>query len=152
MGLLELASGDSFWKGYDYYQEKKVFDLQKIGDQSFSALVTGNRKTPFQVEINVEHPRKSKCTCPHASGKRIVCKHMIAVYFSVFPEEATRVYQEAEEYQKAEEKRQEILEKKLIAYICGMKKEELRQAMLELLFDGPEWQYERFIREHLNEY
>ena len=29
-----------------------------------------------------------------------------------------------------------------------MGKNELQQALLEVLFDGPEWQYERFIREN----
>ena len=29
-----------------------------------------------------------------------------------------------------------------------MKKAELQQALLELLYDGPEWQYERFLQEH----
>ena len=28
-----------------------------------------------------------------------------------------------------------------------MKKDDLQQALLELLFEGPEWQYKRFIRE-----
>lgn len=76
MGLLGLASGDSLWRGYDYFKEKKVSQLQKNGDSSFSALVIGTRKAPYDVEIDVEHPRKSKCNCPKANGKRIVCKHM----------------------------------------------------------------------------
>ncbi|NMB97839.1 MAG: hypothetical protein GYA02_14710 [Clostridiaceae bacterium] len=38
--------------------------------------------------INIVHPRKSKCNCPHADGRRVICKHMIALYFTVFPKEA----------------------------------------------------------------
>ena len=30
MGLLECASGASVWRGYDYYKEKKVFDIEEI--------------------------------------------------------------------------------------------------------------------------
>ena len=51
-------------------------------------------------------------------------------------------------YQEEEEKRQEEMSDKVIEYVGKMKKAELCQALLELLFDGPEWQYDRFIREH----
>ena len=40
-------------------------------------------------------------------------------------------------------------EQKVIDYIRGMKKDELQQELFELLFDGPEWQYERFVRRHI---
>ena len=40
------------------------------------------------------------------------------------------------------------MENKLITFVSKMKKDELQQALLEMLFDGPEWQYERFLREH----
>ena len=33
-------------------------------------------------------------------------------------------------------------------YVGHMKKNEIQQALLELLFDGPEWQFERFVRDH----
>lgn len=33
-------------------------------------------------------------------------------------------------------------------YVWKMKKSELQQALLELLLDGPEWQYDRFVREN----
>lgn len=49
--------------------------------------------------------------------------------------------------QAEEEKRQEDLEDKVCRYIQRMKKSELQRALLQLLFDGPEWQYDRFIRE-----
>ena len=30
-----------------------------------------------------------------------------------------------------------------------MKKSELQDALLELLMDGPDWQYDRFVREYI---
>lgn len=30
--------------------------------------------------IDTEHPKKSKCNCPHAEGKKIVCKHKTTRY------------------------------------------------------------------------
>lgn len=35
--------------------------------------------------------------------------------------------------------------------VRGMNKAELQTALLRLLFEGPEWQYERFAREYAKE-
>jgi len=148
MGMIECTSGTSLWRGYDYYKENKVENLIETSPGIFSANVEGNSDKPYIVEIDVAHPRKSKCNCPHADGKRIVCKHMMAVYFTAFPEEAQRIYNEAIAYQEAEEKREEELYEKVRQYVYKMKKSETQQALLELLFDGSEWQFDRFVREH----
>ena len=148
MGLLECASSASVWRGYDYYKEKKVVSLEVTGENIYSATVAGSSSEPYSVELNIDHPRKSKCNCPHADGKRIICKHIVATYFTVLPKEAERFYAESMAYQEEEEKRQEEMSDKVIEYVGKMKKAELCQALLELLFDGPEWQYDRFIREH----
>ena len=148
MGMIECTSGASLWRGYDYYKENKVKNLIETSPGIFSANVEGNSDKPYIVEIDVAHPRKSKCNCPHADGKRIVCKHMMAVYFAAFPEEAQRIYNEAIEYQEQEDKRAEELYEKVRQHVWEMKKNEAQQALLELLFDGPEWQFDRFVREH----
>lgn len=148
MGLLECASGASIWRGYDYYKENKVFDIKKIDENTFCAKATGSRKDPYAVEIHIDHPRKSKCDCPHADGKRIICKHMMALYFTVFPDEAESFHNEVIAYQEEEEKRAEELCDKVSRYVWKMKKDEAQQALLELLFDGPEWQFNRFVEEH----
>ena len=148
MGMIECTSGASLWRGYDYYKENKVKNLIETSPGIFSANVEGNSDKPYIVEIDIAHPRKSKCNCPHADGKRIVCKHMMAVYFAVFPEEAQRIYNEAIEYQEQEDKRAEELYEKVRQHVWKMKKNEAQQALLELIFDGPEWQFDRFVREH----
>ena len=148
MGMIECTSGASLWRGYDYYKENKVKNLIETSPGIFSANVEGNSDKPYIVEIDIAHPRKSKCNCPHADGKRIVCKHMMAVYFAVFPEEAQRIYNEAIEYQEQEDKRAEELYEKVRQHVWKMKKNEAQQALLELLVDGPEWQFDRFVREH----
>lgn len=148
MGVLECASGASVWRGYDYFKGKKVVRLEEVGENIYVAGVAGGSSVPYSVELNIDHPRKSKCSCPHADGKRIICKHIVATYFTVLPKEAERFYSEAMAYQEEEEKRQEELSDKVIEYVGKMKKADLCQSLLELLFDGPEWQYDRFIREH----
>ena len=96
--------------------------------------------------IDIEHPRKSKCDCPHAKDKRIICKHMIALYFTVLPKEVDIFLKEVEEAEKEYEEYEKELEKKMIKYVKSMSKSELQETILELLYTGPEWLYDRFIR------
>ena len=151
MGILEFTSSASLWRDYDYFKEKRVLQITETNDACYKALVSGNSDTPYQVEINIAHPRKSTCNCPHADGKRIICKHMVAVYFTVRPFEAERIYREAIQWQQEEEQRQEEEADRLVKKVHSMKKNEVCQALLELLFDGPEWQYDQFVREYLDE-
>ncbi|MCQ2405953.1 MAG: SWIM zinc finger domain-containing protein [Oscillospiraceae bacterium] len=148
MSLLSCASGASIWRGYDHFEQKKVHDLEVKSDTQYMAAVDGSGRNRYGVMIDIAHPRKSMCTCPHADGKRIICKHMVAVFFTVFPGEAQKFYDEAMAYQEEEERRQDELEDKLIKYVSKMKKAELQQKLLALLFDGPEWQFERFLEEN----
>ena len=91
MGLLECASGNSLWRGYDYHKENKVSKLTPVGDGIYEADVSGSGKETYHVVVDIPHPRRSKCNCPHADGKRIICKHIVAAYFTVHPEEADRL-------------------------------------------------------------
>lgn len=76
---------------------------------------------------------------------------MVAVYFTAFPAEAKKYITELENYWEEEEQRQQDMEDRLVRYVGKMKKSELQEALLQLLFDGPEWQYDRFIEENLGE-
>ena len=78
MGILEWARGASIWRGYDYFKEKKVKNIEEIREEVFSAKVKGSSNEEYSVELDIDHPRKSKCNCPYADGKRIVCKHIVA--------------------------------------------------------------------------
>ena len=52
------------------------------------------------------------------------------------------------EYEKEEAKHKEELTNKVCHYVRHMKKSELQDALLQLLFNGPEWQYDRFVRQN----
>ena len=151
MGLIDLASGTSLWRGYDYYTGKKVLRYKKVNDNTYSGKVSGNG-ADYDVEISLEHPRTSTCTCPHANGKRIICKHMVALYFAAFPKEAEQFYKDSVQAEQEEEERQDKLQGLLVEYVSRMKKSELQETLLQVLFDGPEWQYEHFLRDHIREY
>ena len=77
MGLLECASGVSVWRGYDYYKEKKVVAIEEIEANIFSAKVSGNSSQPYSVELHIDHPRKSKCNCPHADGSELFASTLL---------------------------------------------------------------------------
>ena len=148
MSLLTCASNASAWRGYYYFKEHKVQAHDARTDETFMGLVQGSNGELYTTTIDVTHPRKSKCNCPHADGKRIVCKHMIALFFTAYPDEAQKFYDEAIRYQEEAEQYAEELQNRVVHYVEHMKKAELQQALLDMLFSGPEWQYDCFIRDH----
>lgn len=150
MGLLDIASSSSAWRGYEYYKNSSVIIKKRISETEFSGIVRGNNSNHYEVFIDIEHPRKSHCNCPFANGKRIVCKHQVALYFSAFPKDAEKYYKEIIEYEEEEQRRQEKLDEKIIAYINSLSKEELRQTLYEVLYDGADWAFERFVSEHID--
>lgn len=150
MGLLNLASMASAWRGYECYTEKKVLKSTKISDSEFEGILKGSGGNKYDVFIDIEHPRKSHCNCPHAKGKRIICKHQVALYFSEFPKEAENYYKRVIEYEEEEERRQEEIDKKIIAYINSLSKEELRQILYNVIYDNGDYVYERFVNEHID--
>ena len=81
MGMLDCASHASAWRGYEYWLEKKVLSVEALSQTQFRGAVSGSGGAVYDVWIDAEHPRRCTCTCPLAAGKRIVCKHKIALFF-----------------------------------------------------------------------
>ena len=150
MSLLTCTSGNSVYRGYDYYNIGKVIMIEDIGGGQFKGFVDGSGNEPYEVFIDVNHPRKSHCNCPHANGKRIVCKHQVAMFFKAFPHEAERYKAELEAYYDYEEKQREDEENAIESFLDGCDKEELENIILQMLYDGPEWQYDSFVRDYLD--
>lgn len=148
MSFISLASGKSLWRGYEYFKENRVYNKSYNSAYEIEGKVVGNGQT-YTVNINIEHPRSSKCNCPHANGRRIICKHMVALYFTEFPQEAENYYNEVIAYEEEQERLQEEMDEKIAKYINSLTKNELRQKLYEMLYDGPEWMFERFYRENI---
>lgn len=100
MGIIKSASRSSAWRGLDYYKNKKVVNYKKINENEYEGEVLGNGNKKYKILLNIEHPRSSKCNCPHASSKKIVRKHMVALYFMIFPKEAKKFEDDAEKAMK----------------------------------------------------
>ena len=102
MSIRILASGASAWRGYEYYEGEKVLSFSQTDEDEYTGQVARNGPTPYQVKINTSHIRQSKCNCPHADRRRGICKHMVALFFTAFPEEVEQYMEEVEEYEQKE--------------------------------------------------
>ena len=147
MGIISLASGNSCWRGLDYYKNKKIIELNKINENVYESVVEGTDN--YNVHLDIEHPRKSTCDCPLAKGKRIICKHIVATYFTAFPNEAVSFEEEQNRLQEEYEKEQEEEYDKAIKYLNRMSKQELIEELIQVFDYGPEWIYNDFVKRNL---
>ncbi len=149
MGILDVASGKSVWRGYDYYENKRVLSYNLINENLIDGVVSGSSGERYNVTVDIPHPKRSTCDCPHAEGTRRVCKHKVALYFTAFPDAARKFLEDVRAYEEDEEELTERLEDAVIDHVHNLKKRELEELVLELLFTGPEWQFERFVEENI---
>ena len=151
MGLIDIASSASAWRGYEYYKENRVCSINKMGENEYEGTVAGSSKEPYSVHIDILHPKKSTCNCPFAEGNKKVCKHKVALYFAVFPKEADKYLAAVEQAEKEAEEYEEQIYDLVGQKISKMKKSELQDALWQVLMDGPEWVFDRFVREYIED-
>ena len=76
----KLTSAAIRESGINYFLDDTVTALEpENGHEGLCFTVEGS--TPYRVELDVEHPEESTCTCPHAETV-YVCKHMVAAYLT----------------------------------------------------------------------
>ncbi|MDF2612207.1 MAG: zinc finger protein [Lachnospiraceae bacterium] len=85
------------------------------------------------VHIDKQHPRKSTCNCPFADGRRVICKHMVALLFTTEPKLAEDFLKEVEEYEAEEEAREQQHYEDLKKYVMGLSKQELQEMLIDAL-------------------
>lgn len=135
MGLIEVASGNSVWRGMDYFENKKVISWEKTGSQTYAGTVSGSEGNKYTVSIDKAHPRKSVCDCPFANGRRVVCKHMIALYFTAESKAASDFLKQVEIWEAEEEEEEQRHYDELRSYVMKLSKVELQQRLLEALIE-----------------
>ena len=142
--LVHLASNASFNRGLGYYQGKAVLNGEESGNGLYKGQVSGSQDKIYDVVININHPRKSVCTCPFAAGRQVICKHMVALYFFHFPQQAEAVLAEWEEEAREKEERYREWEadysafrqKKLeevTAYVWSLSDDQIREELIKAL-------------------
>ncbi len=149
MSLLSSSSTESRWRGYEYFNRQHVSNVERLDDMRFRASVSGSQQDPYEVIIDLEHIRQSSCSCPHAAGRRIICKHMVATFFTVYPEEAEKYYAAVLKAEEEWEDYQTELADKLVKYVRKLTKKEAQDRLLEVLELGPEWLWDRFVRDYV---
>ena len=65
--------------------------------ECYQGKVKGSGSAVYDVTIDVAHPRKSVCNCPFAEGRRVICKHMVALDLEIFPEKEQQMLDYIEE-------------------------------------------------------
>ena len=68
-------------RGYGYYENDNVIDVENLGDGEFSAIVEGTENYEVFVQINKGKVVEHSCDCPYDWGD--VCKHVVAVLYYI---------------------------------------------------------------------
>lgn len=135
MGLIEMASGSSVWRGMDYYERKMVCSWKKSGEEAYDGVVSGSEGNKYSVHIDKVHPRKSSCNCPFAEGRRVICKHMIALLFTAEPKTAEDFLRQVEKWEQEEKEREQLHYKELREYVNSLPKKELQERLYDALVE-----------------
>ena len=135
MGLIENSSGNSVWRGMDYYENKKVLSWDKSGNDTYDGTVSGSDGKIYSVHIDKAHPRRSVCNCAFAEGRRVVCKHMIALYFTAEPSAAEQFLEQVKEWEKEEDERVRQHYNDLRKYVNSLSKAELQERLYNALVE-----------------
>ena len=147
MKLLNLASGNSYWRGVEYYHENRVNEWENTGKHQYQGKVRGSGNQLYDVNIDVAHPRRSTCNCAFADGRRVICKHMVAMYFDIFPEKEKEmeayIENEQRKYEQELEDKKERRRNEIIQYVKTLSKSELQQKLISHLIGDMESEYER---------
>ncbi|MBQ3460856.1 MAG: SWIM zinc finger family protein [Solobacterium sp.] len=145
-------------RAYYYYENDYVHNLHRENGHVITAAVEGSGSVPYNVRIDLMHPHASECTCPYAE-KGKMCKHMAAVFFTAFPEEAREYeeYLEGEDYDAYQEdfawdenERDHLpanFEHLLDMFLSALDEREKAQLLREELMRHPSETYDTYLRQ-----
>lgn len=136
MGLIDLASNKSMWRGLDYYQNDNVLETHNIGDLQYAAKVRNDAGAIYDVVVNLDKVRNSQCSCPFKKDKpKAICKHIVAAYFAIFPKEADDLQRAYEEWEAGAEEREAQHLKELEEYVNSLSIKDLRSMVLDHILE-----------------
>ena len=136
MAFYDVASAASVWRGYEYWQDgSRVSGIHRNDDGTISALVQGTADEPYRVCIDLAHPKKSTCTCPFAEGRYVVCKHMVALYFTAVPGAGEAFMHEVEAEQRTAEEWNRERREEIASYVHTLTKAQLQEELISALLE-----------------
>ena len=125
--FLQLASGSSLWRGLDYFKEKRVQSFSTT-DVGYEGVIRGS--DIYHASIDIAHPRRSTCDCPFAKGRRVICKHMVALLFTAEPEQAVALEKEAEDWERQDEEEWKAKCEQIRKEVMSMTKKQLQECLI----------------------
>ncbi len=132
MDILRMCNERINIRGYDYYKRKQVKDLKKVNDNLYTAVVRGNYD--YKVEIDLNNYKKCNCSCPY---NKKICKHIVAAYYEIFPEEATlyekilkSLIKSKNKYEANKKKEYEMIYKNAVEYASSLTENEAREKLI----------------------
>jgi len=174
MSILNSASSQSVYRGYEYYKTNKVISSMQISDYEYEGYVQGSNKEPYYVVINTKHPKKSSCDCPVANGNTI-CKHMVCLFFAISPEELKDYedwyendyedeYDEYEDYYENDEYYEDysrervafvkpiFFEEILKSFVDGLSEKDAKKILIELLEKEEKSTFNTYLKDEYKKY
>ena len=140
MAFYNAASNASLWRGIDYYRRGNVLGFSCADDGIVVGAVKGSGGSAYDVTINREHPRKSTCSCPFAKGRRVICKHMVALYFASTPGSYEAFEQDMRklevQYELEEKRWREETRKRIETEVAALSAKEARVKLAEILYNN----------------
>ncbi len=68
-------------RGFQYFKGGYVLRLEKVGENEFSALMSGSENYDIFVKLDGKTIVEHECDCPYDWGD--VCKHEVAVFYAI---------------------------------------------------------------------
>ncbi len=104
----------------------------------FGALLPGVKNNFYDTTIGLLYPKRSACNCPFAEGHRVICKHMIALYFTAVPNS----FEHFEEDMRSAEARYELEEERwrkeelgrIKKHVAALSAKEARERLVDILY------------------
>ena len=139
MKFMELSSNRSFWRGIDYHHENRIISWKELEDDYYQGKVKGSDGAVNDLTIDTAHPRKSVCNCPFAEGRRVICKHMVALDLGIFPEKEQQMMDYIDEqnqmYEREYEQKMQEREKEIREYVMQLSKAELQEKLIQRMIN-----------------
>lgn len=137
MEILYMCNATTNIRGYYYYKKGFVKELKQLDENIYSSVVSGTYN--YNVILNLNNLRKCSCSCPH---KVKICKHVMATYYTVFPEEAKQyeeglklVIKECNEHRQRKEEQYNEVYKKAIEHVNSLTVDELKKELMNFIID-----------------
>ena len=135
MEILYMCNATTNIRGYYYYKKGFVKELKKLDENIYSSVVSGTYD--YNVILNLKNLRKCSCSCPH---KVKICKHVMATYYTVFPEEAKQyeeglklVIKRCNEHRQRKDEQYNEVHKKAVEYVNSLTVDELKKELVNFI-------------------